>query len=107
MQFSRRQSLLLAAGAAATSALPRFAAALDYPVRPVRIFEGFGGGGTPDLVSRLIGQWLAERLGQPLGGEKPSRRRRKSRRRGGRHRGAGWLYAVDLPFGERGQRHAL
>jgi tripartite-type tricarboxylate transporter receptor subunit TctC len=66
MQFSRRQSLLLAAGAAATSALPRFAAALDYPVRPVRIFEGFGGGGTPDLVSRLIGQWLAERLGQPF-----------------------------------------
>ena len=32
----------------------------------MRIFEGYGGGGTPDLVSRLIGQWLAERLGQPF-----------------------------------------
>ena len=66
MQFSRRQSLVLAAGAAASGAFPHFAAALDYPTRPVRIFEGFGGGGTPDLVSRLIGQWLAERLGQPF-----------------------------------------
>jgi tripartite-type tricarboxylate transporter receptor subunit TctC len=66
MQFSRRRSLLLAAGTAATGVFPCFAAALDYPVRPVRIFEGFGGGGTPDLVSRLIGQWLAERLGQPF-----------------------------------------
>jgi tripartite-type tricarboxylate transporter receptor subunit TctC len=42
------------------------ALALDYPTRPVKIFEGFGGGGTPDLVSRLIGQWLSERLGQPF-----------------------------------------
>src|SRR6202035_2912843 len=66
MQFSRRRSLLLAAGTAATGVFPRFAAALDYRPRPVRIFEGFGGGGTPDLVSRLIGQWLAERLGQPF-----------------------------------------
>jgi tripartite-type tricarboxylate transporter receptor subunit TctC len=66
MQFSRRQSLLLAAGIAAGSAFPRFAAALDYPTRPVRIFEGFGGGGTPDLVSRLIGQWLSAQLGQPF-----------------------------------------
>ena len=42
------------------------ARALDYPTRPVRIFEGFGGGSTPDLVSRLIGQWLAQRLHQPF-----------------------------------------
>jgi tripartite-type tricarboxylate transporter receptor subunit TctC len=35
-------------------------------VRPVKVFEGFGGGGTPDLVSRLIGQWLSEKLGQPF-----------------------------------------
>jgi tripartite-type tricarboxylate transporter receptor subunit TctC len=46
--------------------LPRPAFALDYPTRPVKIFEGFGGGGTPDLVSRVIGQWLSERLGQPF-----------------------------------------
>jgi tripartite-type tricarboxylate transporter receptor subunit TctC len=56
----------MAAGAVVASMLPRPAAALDYPTRPVKIFEGFGGGGTPDLVSRIIGQWLSERLGQPF-----------------------------------------
>jgi len=56
----------LAAGAVAASLSLSFAAALDYPTRPVRIFEGFGGGGTPDLVSRLIGQWLSQKLGQPF-----------------------------------------
>jgi tripartite-type tricarboxylate transporter receptor subunit TctC len=47
-------------------AASRLAHAQDYPTRPVRIIEGFGGGSTPDLVSRLIGQWLADRLGQPF-----------------------------------------
>ena len=42
------------------------ALALDYPTRPVRIVEGFGAGGTPDLTSRLTGQWLSEHLGQPF-----------------------------------------
>ena len=63
--LSRRQYLATAAGAAA-AAWPRPVFAFDYPVRPVKIFEGFGGGGTPDLVSRLIGQWLSEKLGQPF-----------------------------------------
>src|SRR3984957_15687816 len=72
MLLPRRHLFAMAAGAVAASALPRVAFALDYPTRPVRIFEGFGGGGTPDLVSRLIGQWLAERLGQTfLGGNPP------------------------------------
>jgi tripartite-type tricarboxylate transporter receptor subunit TctC len=62
----RRRLIVMAAGAAAAAALPRPACALDYPVRPVKIFEGFGGGGTPDLISRLIGQWLSEKLGQPF-----------------------------------------
>src|ERR1700688_1097082 len=66
MLLPRRRLFAMAAGAVAASALSRPACALDYPTRPVRIFEGFGGGGTPDLVSRLIGQWLAERLGQPF-----------------------------------------
>jgi tripartite-type tricarboxylate transporter receptor subunit TctC len=66
MRFPRRQFFALAAGAGAAWAFPRLAHAADYPTRPVRIVEGFGGGGTPDLVSRLIGQWLAERLGQPF-----------------------------------------
>jgi len=56
----------LATGALTASLLPHHASALDYPTRPVRIFEGFGGGGTPDLVSRLIGQWLSQNLGQPF-----------------------------------------
>ena len=63
--FHRRQLLYLAA-AAAVSAVPRPASALDYPTRPVRIIDGFGGGSTPDLVSRLIGQSLSERLHQPF-----------------------------------------
>ena len=45
-------------------AASRLAHGENYPTRPVRIIEGFGGGSTPDLVSRLIGQWLAARLGQ-------------------------------------------
>jgi tripartite-type tricarboxylate transporter receptor subunit TctC len=58
--------LALAAGIAAAAAPPVLAVALDYPARPVRIIEGFGGGGTPDLISRLIAQWLSQRLGQPF-----------------------------------------
>src|SRR6202012_4574984 len=62
----RRALLCLAAGTAAAASLPRAAPAADYPVRPVRIVEGFGVGGTPDLLSRLIGQWLSQTLGQPF-----------------------------------------
>ena len=60
----RRQFLLLAAGAAALPAVSRFAWAQAYPSRPVRMIEGFGAGGAPDIVARLIGQSLSERLGQ-------------------------------------------
>jgi tripartite-type tricarboxylate transporter receptor subunit TctC len=56
----------LAAGSAVLPAFAQPARADDYPSRPVRIFEGFGGGSTPDLVSRLIGQWLSDRLHQPF-----------------------------------------
>ena len=66
MKLPRRQFCIMAAGALASGVLQRPAFALDYPVRPVKIFEGFGGGGTPDLISRLIGQWLSEKLGQPF-----------------------------------------
>jgi tripartite-type tricarboxylate transporter receptor subunit TctC len=63
--FHRRQFLHLSvAAAAATVAQP--ASAIDYPTRPVRVIDGFGGGSTPDLVSRLIGQWLSEQLHQPF-----------------------------------------
>ena len=64
MKFPRRQFLHLAMGAAALPALPRLAAGQDYPTRPVHLIEGFGAGGAPDIVARLIGQALSERLGQ-------------------------------------------
>ena len=66
MLLSRRHLVCATAGAAAATALPRTAAALDYPTRPVRLIEGYGAGGTPDLVSRLIGGWLSQQLGQPF-----------------------------------------
>jgi tripartite-type tricarboxylate transporter receptor subunit TctC len=60
----RRQFLRLATGAAALPALSLIARAQAYPTRPVRIIVGFAAGGTTDIISRLIGQWLSERLGQ-------------------------------------------
>ena len=44
----------------------RFAAAQAYPVRPVRMIVGFPAGSAPDIIARLIGQWLSEDLGQPF-----------------------------------------
>jgi len=58
-----RRSLLLSSGAAL---LARPAAAQAYPSRTVRIVEGYGPGGAPDIIARLIGKWLSERLGQPF-----------------------------------------
>src|SRR5262245_16593592 len=66
MKIRRRQFLSLAASAAALPALPQFANAQSYPARPVHVIEGFGAGGAPDIVARLISQWLSERLGQPF-----------------------------------------
>jgi tripartite-type tricarboxylate transporter receptor subunit TctC len=66
MKLPRRNFLHLAAGAAALPAVSRFAWAQTYPSRPVRIIVGFPAGGGVDIVARLIGQWLSERLGQPF-----------------------------------------
>ena len=64
MKLTRRKFLDLAAAAAALPVSARTASAQVYPARPVRIIVGFGPGGAPDIVSRLLGQWLSERLGQ-------------------------------------------
>ena len=64
MKLPRRNFLHLAAGAAALPAVSRIASAQAYPTRPVRIIVGFAPSGATDIMARLIGQWLSERLGQ-------------------------------------------
>jgi tripartite-type tricarboxylate transporter receptor subunit TctC len=66
MKLRRRNFLRLAAGVAAFPAILRNASAQTYPTRPVHIIVGFSAGGPTDILARLIGQWLSERLGQPF-----------------------------------------
>src|SRR5262249_18265556 len=71
MELPRRQFLRLASGTAALPAVSRFAWAQAYPTRPVHVIVGFTAGNNIDIVARLIGQWLSERLGQPFIIENP------------------------------------
>lgn len=69
MQLPRRRFLQTAAGAAGAAALPampRLARADGYPSRPVRLIVTVPAGGSPDIIGRLIGEWLSQRLGQPF-----------------------------------------
>src|SRR5262245_59199417 len=62
MKLPRRTFLHLAAGAAVLPAMSRIAMAQNYPARPVRLVVAFAAGGPNDILARLIGQWLSERL---------------------------------------------
>ena len=64
MAFHRRKFLHLAASAAALPAFARIARADNYPSHPVRLVVGFAAGSTTDVLARLMGQWLSQRLGQ-------------------------------------------
>ena len=63
MKLSRRKFLHLAAGAGVLPAVSRIARAQTYPSRPVRLIVTTPAGGSPDIIARLIGQALSERLG--------------------------------------------
>jgi len=60
----RRQFLQLAAASAALPLVSRTVSAQPYPSRPVHIVVGYPAGGSPDIIGRLVGQWLSERLNQ-------------------------------------------
>jgi tripartite-type tricarboxylate transporter receptor subunit TctC len=64
VKLPRRKFLHLAAGAAVLPSASRIAQAQTYPARPVRVIVGFAAGGATDIVARLIGQWLSDRVGQ-------------------------------------------
>jgi tripartite-type tricarboxylate transporter receptor subunit TctC len=66
MNLARRQFLHLAAGVAAVPAVSRIARGESYPTRPVRVMVGDAPGGAPDIVARLMGEWLSERFGQQI-----------------------------------------
>jgi tripartite-type tricarboxylate transporter receptor subunit TctC len=65
MKLPRRSFLQFLSGAAALPAASRIGWAQAYPSRPLRLILGYGPGAAPDIVARLIGQWLSDRVGQP------------------------------------------
>jgi tripartite-type tricarboxylate transporter receptor subunit TctC len=74
MNFSRRRFLHASAGAVAVPTMSGVTWAQAYPNRPVRVLVGYPAGGVSDIIARLFGQWLSDRLGQPFVVENQGRR---------------------------------
>jgi tripartite-type tricarboxylate transporter receptor subunit TctC len=66
MKLKRRSLLHLAAGAAVAAAVPRIAAADNYPTRPMRLIVGYTAGSAPDIIARIVGQAMSDHLGQSV-----------------------------------------
>ena len=66
MKIPRRAFLQLATSAAALASVPHVARGQGYPARPVRLVVGYAPGGPADVLARLLGQWLSERLGEQI-----------------------------------------
>src|SRR5262249_12296833 len=64
MGLPRREFLQLAAGAAALPAFSRIARAENYPTKPVRLVVQVPAGSAPDIIARVVSDWLSERMGQ-------------------------------------------
>jgi tripartite-type tricarboxylate transporter receptor subunit TctC len=66
MKFPRRQLLRLGGGAVALPVMWRIVCAQSYPARPVHLIVSVSAGGSPDIIGRLMAQWLSDQLGQPF-----------------------------------------
>jgi tripartite-type tricarboxylate transporter receptor subunit TctC len=66
VKVPRRRFLHLASGALALPATSRIACAQSYPARPVHLIVSVAAGGSPDIIGRLMAQWLSEQFGQPF-----------------------------------------
>src|ERR1044072_4463994 len=64
MEFPRRKFLNLAAGAAALPSFSSFAQAESYPTKPVRLVVQVPAGSAPDIIARIVGEWMSEKMGQ-------------------------------------------
>jgi tripartite-type tricarboxylate transporter receptor subunit TctC len=66
MSMTRRRIVKLGAAAVALPWVPRLSLAQAYPARPVHLVVTVPPGGSPDIIARLLGRFLSDRLGQPF-----------------------------------------
>ena len=102
-----RRRFLLAVAVAASAALPQLAHAAPYPDRPIHLIVPFAPGGAADIIARIVGPALSERLGQQIVTENKAGRRRQPRHRLRRPIAGRRLHAAGGRRLQRHQRHAL